>query len=55
VDGVTKTKHIPKDMLPLVKTMTARHQKLKLLLKELSEINWLLIREGEDLRQYGSL
>ncbi len=55
VDGVTKTKHIPKDMLPLVKIMTARHQKLKLLLKELSEINWLLIREGEDLRQYGSL
>ena len=55
VNGVTKTKHIPKDMLPLVRKMTGRHQKLKELLKELAEVNWLLVREGEDLRQYGAL
>lgn len=55
VNGVTKTKHIPIEMLPLVRKMTGRHQKLKELLKELSEVNWLLVREGEDLRQHGSL
>jgi hypothetical protein len=55
VNGVTKTKHIPKEALPLVRKMTGRHQKLKELLKELSEVNWLLVREGEDLRQHGSL
>ena len=55
VNGVTKTKHIPKEALPLVRKMTGRHQKLKELLKKLSEVNWLLVREGEDLRQHGSL
>ena len=55
VNGVTKTKHIPKEALPLVRKMTGRHQKLKELLKELSEVNWLLVREREDLRQHGSL
>lgn len=55
VNGITKTKHIPKDMLPLVRKMTGRHQKLKELLKELAEVNWLLVRKGEDLRQHGTL
>ena len=55
VNGITKTKHIPKDMLPLVRKMTGRHQKLKGLLKELAEVNWLLVRKGEDLRQHGTL
>lgn len=45
VDGVTKTKHIPKDLLPLVREMTNRHRKLKILLKELGEVNWMLIRK----------
>jgi hypothetical protein len=31
------------------------HSQIKELLKELSEVNWLLVREGEDLRQHGSL
>lgn len=55
IDGVTKTKHIPKDMVQLVRRMTQRHQKLKSLIKELGEVNWLLIREGVDLRHYGTL
>ena len=54
VDGVTKTKHIPKDMVKLVRRMTQRHQRLKKLIKELGETNWLLIREGVDLRDYGT-
>jgi len=55
VQGVTKTKHIPKDMVPLVRRMTKRHQRLKRLLKELAETNWLLVREGIDLRYYGTV
>lgn len=54
VDGVTKTRHIPKDLLPVVKRMTGRHKKLKELLKELEQTNWLLIRAGEELRDYGT-
>jgi len=55
VDGVTKTRHIPKDLLPVVKRMTLRHKKLKELLKDLEKTNWLLIREGEELRDYGTV
>mgnify|MGYP000754767719 FL=1 len=55
IDGGTKTKHIPKDMVKLVRRMTQRHQRLKKLIKELGETNWLLIREGVDLRDYGTL
>jgi len=55
VDGKTRTKHIPKDMVPVVRRMTQRHQRLKLLLKELGETNWLLVREGVDLRDYGTV
>ena len=54
IEGKTRTKHIPKDMVPLVRRMTKRHQKLKELLKELGQTNWQLIREGVDLRSYGS-
>jgi hypothetical protein len=55
VEGVTKTKHIPKDMVKLVRRMTQRHQGLKKLIKELGETNWLLLREGVDLRDYGTI
>ena len=55
VNGVTKTKHIPIEMLPLVRKMNGRHQKLKVLLKDLSEVNWLLVREGEELKNHGPL
>lgn len=55
IEGVTKTKHIPKDMIKLVRRMTKRHQRLKALIKELGETNWLLIREGVDLQDYGTV
>ena len=54
VEGTTKTRHIPKDLLPVVKRMTLRHKKLKALLKDLEQTNWLLIRAGEELRDYGT-
>jgi len=55
VDGVTKTRHIPRDMVDLVRRMTARHQQLKKLIKDLGETNWLLIRAGVDLQDYGTV
>ncbi len=50
IDGKTRSRHIPKDMVPLVRRLTARHRKLKLLLQELASVNWLLISDGIDLR-----
>ena len=44
VEGKTRTKHIPKDMVSIVRRMTKRHQRLKALIKELGETNWLLVR-----------
>ena len=43
VEGKTKTRHIPKDMLPLVRRLTARYRKLKSLLRQLDEVNWQLL------------
>jgi hypothetical protein len=53
IDGKTKTKHIPIDMVPTVRQMILRHKKLKELIKELGEVNWLLLREGVDLKNNG--
>ena len=50
IDGKTRSRHIPKDMVPLVRRLTARHRKLKFLLQELATVNWLLISDGIDLR-----
>jgi len=50
IDGKTRSRHIPKNMVPLVRRLTARHRKLKLLLQELASVNWLLISDGIDLR-----
>ena len=55
IDGKTKTRHIPKDLLPVVKRMTARHKRLKDLLKDLELTNWLLLRAGQALRYYGTI
>lgn len=55
VAGVTRTRHIPKDLLPVVQRLTGRHKTLKKLLKDLEETNWQLIREGVELRSYGTL
>lgn len=55
VDGKTRSQHIPVDMVPLVRRLTKRHQKLKELVKELGETNWLLVRESVDLKNYGTV
>lgn len=54
IDGLTKSRHIPKDLLPLVRRMTQRHRKLKQLLAQLGDVNWQLVRAGVDLRSYGT-
>ena len=40
----TKSRYIPVGMLDEVRRMTRRHQKLKALLKELSDVNWELLK-----------
>ena len=55
IDGKTKTKHVPIDMVPAVRQMILRHKKLKELIKELGEVNWLLVREGVDLENNGAV
>lgn len=55
VEGKTRTRHIPKDMVPLVRRLTARHRKLKLLLQELATVNWQLVCAGVELRYYGTV
>ena len=54
VDGKTKTRHIPIDMLPLVKRLTQRHRKLKTLLRQIDEVNWSLLLMRASI-QNGSL
>jgi len=49
VDGVTKSRYIPKDLVDTVRSKTKRHKTLKLLLKELGDINWELIHSGQEL------
>ena len=55
VNGKTVTRHIPKDLEPLVRRMTARHKKLKRLLQDLADVNWKLVGQGVDLSDYGTL
>lgn len=55
VGGKTVTRHIPIGMLPDVRRMTERHRELKTLLKELGQTNWLLAKEGAELKDYGTL
>lgn len=55
VEGRTRSRHVPKDMVPLVRRLTARHRKLKLLLLELADVNWQLLSEGVELRSYGKI
>jgi hypothetical protein len=43
-NGKTRTKYIRATLVGEVRKMTKRHRKLKELLKELSEINWELLK-----------
>jgi hypothetical protein len=55
VDGKTRTRHIPKDMLPLVKRLTGRYRSLKVLLKKLDEVNWQLLLKRASIQDHGPL
>lgn len=54
IEGKTVTRHIPKDLVPLVRRMTARHKKLKDILQRLAQVNWELICQGVELGDYGT-
>lgn len=43
-NGKTRTKYIREGMLKEVQVRIERHRKLKELLKELSEVNWALLK-----------
>ena len=43
-DGKTRSKYIRTSMVYEVRRMTTRHQKLKALLKELSDLNWEILK-----------
>ena len=43
-DGKTRSKYIRTSMVDEVRRMTRRHQKLKALLKELSDLNWEILK-----------
>ena len=43
-DGRTRSKYIRTSMVDEVRRMTCRHQKLKALLKELSVVNWEILK-----------
>ena len=55
VEGKTRTRHIPKNLLPLVRRMTARHRKLKKLLRQMDEVNWRLLINRASNQEHGPL
>jgi hypothetical protein len=48
LDGVTRTRHIRKEDLEKVRRMTDQYRKLKQLIHQLSDLNWLILsRQSE--------
>lgn len=43
-DGKTRSKYIRTSMVDEVQRMTQRHQQLKALLKEISDLNWEILK-----------
>ena len=54
VDGKTRTRHIPKDLLPLIRRLTARYRQLKALLRQLDEVNWQLLAKRASIQKNGT-
>ena len=52
VNEVTRSKHIPKDQVTIIRRATQKHRKIKELLKEISQANWELLRVGEKPNHY---
>jgi len=48
VDQKTVTKYVRKELVPLVRAMTANHLKVRKLLQRLSEANWRLLQLPPD-------
>lgn len=48
-NGKTRTKYIRNTLVDEVRQMTKRHAKLKELLKDLSEINWELLKAKSEI------
>ena len=48
VDQKTVTKYVRKELVPLVRAMTANHLKVRKLLQRLSETNWRLLQLPPD-------
>jgi len=50
-EGKTRSKYIRTSMVEEVRRRTGRHQKLKALLKELSTVNWELLKSENQPRR----
>lgn len=48
--GKTKSKYIRVGMVEEVRLMTARHKRLKVLLKELADVNWEILKATTDAK-----
>ena len=46
INQVTRTRHIRKELEPQVKQMTARWRRLRVLLRQLSDVNWQRLNHG---------
>ena len=44
VEGKTVTRYVRKGLVPVVKKMTDRHKRLRLLINKLSKVNWELLK-----------
>jgi hypothetical protein len=51
VQGKTRSRHIPKGLAPRVREMTQRHNKVRALIRKLSDVNWKLLRLQNQLDQ----
>ena len=46
-EGKTRNLYLPKDLVPRAREMSRQHQKLKKLLREVSQVNYELLRATE--------
>lgn len=44
VDGKTVTRYLRKGLVPKVKRMTLRHKKVRVMIQDLSTVNWEILR-----------
>ena len=44
IDGKTVSRYVRKGLVPVVKKMTDRHKRVREMIKELSDVNWELLK-----------